>query len=164
MSAPPRSDTSSPKRCASSYHRANRLLGRARALPNTTTVERTVQARSRSSALAYSSCKRTPRMESPSRKSGSSAGRRNAVEFFCKLLSAIDTTSPKLSPKGPDHLRIPSAFERHLSAPGKLAPKSHLGLMLRMTCVSAFGGKADITQTQENVLLWPETDVLTRLL
>src|SRR4029077_11658136 len=129
MSAPPRSDTSLPKRCASSYHRANRLLGLSRALPNTTTVERTVQARSRSSAFAYSSCKRTPRMESPSRKSGSSAGRRNAVEFFCKLLSAIDATSPKLCPKGPDHLRTPSyscseCLGHHLTAPGKLAPKT----------------------------------------
>ena len=53
----------------------------------------TVQARSRSSAFAYSSCKRTPRMESPSRKSGSSAARRNAGEFFCALLSAIALTT-----------------------------------------------------------------------
>jgi hypothetical protein len=32
-------------------------------------------------------------MESPSKKSGSSAGRRKAVEFFCKLLSVMDAAS-----------------------------------------------------------------------
>src|SRR5262249_5237489 len=52
-------------------------------------VDRTIHARSRSSAFAYSSCRRTPRMESPRRKSRSSAGRRYAVEFFCKLLSGM---------------------------------------------------------------------------
>src|SRR5262245_19773920 len=64
--------------------------GNTRALPKTTIVERTTQARSRSSAFAYSSCRRTPRIESPRRKSRSSTGRRNASEFFCAVLSFVD--------------------------------------------------------------------------
>src|SRR5262249_2408212 len=56
----------------------------------TTIVERTTQARSRSSTFSYSNCRRTPRMESPRRKSRSSTGRRNASEFFCAVLSFVD--------------------------------------------------------------------------
>ena len=69
--APPRSDASLPKARACSTQRplgpASPSL--ARAVPNTTMVERTPQARSASSAFAYSSRNRTPRMESPNRKS-----------------------------------------------------------------------------------------------
>jgi hypothetical protein len=67
-----------PKIRASSYQVECRPgpSGPMRALPNTTMVERTPQARSASSALAYSSMKRTPRMVSPSRKSLSWTARR----------------------------------------------------------------------------------------
>jgi hypothetical protein len=77
-SAPPRSDAIRPKRRASSYHRADWSpergtarggsgavdsassalpRGSTRALPSTTMVERTTQARSRPSAFSYSSCR-----------------------------------------------------------------------------------------------------------
>ena len=51
-----------------------------RALPKTTMVDRTPHALRPSSALANSSRKRTPRIESPSRKSWSSAAGLNEGE------------------------------------------------------------------------------------
>ena len=98
VSAPPRSETSRPKARARSYHRVcltRRLTyshpgvpfaSRSRvsacsgeglcALPNTMIVESTPQSRSDNSALAYSSAKRTTRISSRSRSSGSSTGSR----------------------------------------------------------------------------------------
>src|SRR5262245_8647052 len=82
-SAPPRSDTMRPKRRDSSYQCAMPAApcawpfgSRMRALPRTTIVVRTPHWRSRSSALANSSRKRTPCMDSLRMKSASEAGRR----------------------------------------------------------------------------------------
>ena len=76
--APPRSEASLPNLRASSYQYECRPAPSAptRALPNTTRVERTPQARSALSVFSYSSRKRTPRIWSLSRKSRSMAAMR----------------------------------------------------------------------------------------
>src|SRR5262245_42955473 len=96
-SAPPRSDTMRPKRRDSSYQCdmpaapcAWPFGSRIRALPRTTIVVRTPHWRSRSSALANSSRKRTPCMESLRMKSASDAGRRYAGDSFCRSLSGTE--------------------------------------------------------------------------
>ena len=59
----------------------------ARALPNTTRVERMPQSRSNSSALAYSSAKRISRISSRSRKCVSSTGRMKLGDCIWRELS-----------------------------------------------------------------------------
>ena len=107
--APPRSEARRPNARACAYQNPCRPnpLSRTRAEPNTTMVERTPHARSCSSALAYSSRKRTPRIESPRRRSGSSSGRRNDGEA---LWAAFGELALKLSILGASHSGVGSVF------------------------------------------------------